>query len=209
MTTDQGVWSYAYNAAAGTLSGGQQEVSGINGIGIAFHYNSSANQDEMFLSAFGSPVTWQTRTDSLWKLTRTRGANHAWGGSGEVRVAIVTGAPSGDHDMDQIQIVGDTLYVGVGRRTINGYSGYWTSGSLSDFPPDTGFWSGGVGRTYGDSAYGGTICMIQNLNHVVNTQGSADTLHPTDTLKNLIVRDNGPYQSADNKLIVHSAGTRN
>src|SRR5438067_473832 len=65
MTTDQGVWSYAYDSTLGTLSGSKQEVSGINGIGIGFHVNSGTNKDEMFLTAFGSPVTWPTRTDSL------------------------------------------------------------------------------------------------------------------------------------------------
>src|SRR3954454_17802444 len=46
-------------------------------------------------------------------------ANHdgSWGGAGELKVPIVQNVPAGDHNLDNLQIVGNTLYVGVGDRT--------------------------------------------------------------------------------------------
>ncbi len=199
QTQNNGVWSYAYNKATGAISNPIHAVTGEGGIGIAFH-----GRNEMYLSEFGP-----NHFDSIYRLTGPD-AHGVWGGAGQVNVPIVSGIPVGDHDVDQIQIVGDTLYVGIGRRTINGYEGVWTSGSLDDYG-GKGFWSGGVGKTFGDCAYGGTIAMIKNLKHVVSKAGAANTLNPKYTWQQTIQGDTGPYKDVnlDNKLIVHSAGTRN
>ncbi len=195
MTIDAGPISYAYDPTTGNLSAPIMVAPSIRGIGIAFH------GADLYLSTFGG---------TIHKLKDGNG-NGVYGESGELDVAIVTGIPQGDHNIDQIQIAGDTLYVGIGRRTINGRFGAWTSGALDDLG-GKGFFSGGTGRTYGDSAYNGTIGWIQNLNSVVEQTGSANAWStiPPVLSQSLIQKDAGPFQTVGlGKLVVHSAGTRN
>jgi hypothetical protein len=195
MTTNQGVFSYVYDATTGALSSPVNAVPKAQGIGIAFHGNS------MYLSLFDGTVH---------KLDDANG-NGVWGEAGELDVAIVTGIPQGDHNTDQLLVVGNTLYVGIGRRTINGHVGAWTSGAIDDLG-GKGFFSGGIGRTYGDSAYNGTIAWIHDLTLVANRTGSANafTTEPPVLSPALIQHDDGPFLTQDpSKLVVHSAGTRN
>ena len=188
---NNGVQSYAYNKSTGTLSDSRQAVSGINGLGIAFHGG------DMYLSSLNG---------SIYKLTDSN-HNGIFGETNETKVAIVTGIPIGDHSVDNIQIKGNTLYVGIGLRTINGRRGEWTSGSHDDYG-GKGFWSGGIGKTWGDSAYGGTISWIQDLTKVADTTGSANVYGNT-TVTDALIHDASPFSNAVNKLTIHSAGTRN
>jgi hypothetical protein len=147
---------------------------------------------------------------TIRKLEDTNG-NGIWGETGELNVAIVTGIPQGDHNTDQIQIAGNTLYVGIGRRTINGHLGAWTSGTLDDLG-GKGFFYGGIGRTWGDSAYNGTIAWIRDLTQVANQTGSANAFvtEPPVLSQELIQHDHGPFTNEQpGKLVVHSAGARN
>jgi hypothetical protein len=101
--------------------------------------------------------------------------------------------------------------VGIGRRTTNGHVGAWTGGTIDDLG-GKGFFNGGIGRTYGDSAYNGTIAWIRDLTQVVNKTGSANafTTEPPVLSRRLIQFDTGPFTTVDSsKLVVHSAGTRN
>ena len=194
-TVDAGVVSFVYNPSNGTLSSPVNASPNVHGIGVAFH---------------GSHM-YQSSTDgSIHKLNDTNG-NGVWGETGELDVAIVTGIPQGDHNIDQIQIVGSTLYVGIGRRTINGHHGPWTGGVIDDFG-GKGFFNGGIGITFGDSAYNGTIGWIQDLSQVVDQAGSANafTTEPPTFSRHLILKDSGPFTAVGaGKLLVHSAGTRN
>lgn len=195
MTTDAGVISYAYDRATGALSAPINAAPGVRGIGIGFRDST------MYTSGFDG---------SIHKLTDDN-ANGVWGEAGELDVAIVTGIPQGDHNMDQIQIVGKTLYVGIGTRTINGQLGAYTSGSTDDLG-GTGFFGGGTGRTYGDSAYNGTIAWIRDLDAVVDQPGSANAFatRPPTLSRALIQEDAGPFSGGGpGSLVVHSAGTRN
>jgi hypothetical protein len=127
-----------------------------------------------------------TTPNALWRLTDEDG-DGAWGEApGETQVALVTGIPSHLHAVDQIQIRGLTLFVGIGTRTWDGGTG--TTASASD----------------GESAYGGTICWIQDLSQVPSATDAA-RVHG-----GAIQTDATPYTStAAGKLVVHSAGTRN
>ena len=197
MTIDAGPFSLAYDPSAGTLTSPVHVAPGVKGIGIGFH-----NAD-LFLTSSGD--------GTIHKLTDPNG-NGVFGESGELDVAIVTGLPQGDHNTDQIQISGNTLYVGIGRRTINGRFGAWTSGALDDLGGQGFFAKGGLGRTYGDSAYNGTIAWIRDLTAVVDQPASANawTTEPPTLSQALIQHDAGPFTNrAPGKLVVHSAGTRN
>lgn len=172
-----GVVSFAFDPSTGRLSD-RRAASDIDGLGVAFH----AARGEMYLSSF----------DSIWRLTDDDGDGR-WGEAGETRVAIVTGIPVGRHTADQIQIRGDTLYIGIGHRTMNGITG-----------SDDGF----GGDDFGESAYNGTISMIRDLNAVASVTDAARLLGPAD--QSTIQADASPFTStAVDKLVVHSAGTRN
>jgi hypothetical protein len=195
MTTDLGAYSFVYHPTTGAITSPVNAVPNVAGIGIAFHGNA------MYLTLMDG---------TIHKLTDANG-NGVWGEKGELNVAIVTGLPQGDHNTNQLQIVGDTLYVGIGRRTINGHMGAWTGGTIDDLGGQ-GFFFGGIGRTWGDSAYNGTIAWIQDLTQVVNKRGSANawTTNPPTLSRALIQHDEGPFTTQDpSKLVVHSAGTRN
>jgi len=188
-----GVDSYAYDKTTGTLTDLKHAVTGFPGIGLAFH------QNHMFLT---------TLDGNIVKLDDQNG-NGIWGEPGELNVRIVTGIPAGDHNPDQLLVQSNALYVGIGLRTTNGYSGRLTGGSIDDFGGQ-GFYYGGDGNTWGDSAYNGTISWIQDLTAVSDTAGSANAYADPTLTQYLIQRDDSPYKvTSTNKLIVHSAGTRN
>lgn len=195
MTADHGPIGFTWDAATATLSAPVDAAPSHPGLGIAFH---GAN---MYLSAFDG---------SIHKLADPNG-NGLWGEAGELDVAIVTGLPQGDHNTDQLQVIGNSLYVGIGRRTINGHAGAWTGQVIDDFGGH-GFARGGLGRTWGDSAYNGTIAWIADLRAVANTPASANgwnTTPPTLT-QALVQHDSGPFTlRGAGRLVVHSAGTRN
>jgi glucose/arabinose dehydrogenase len=195
MTADHGPIGFTWDAATATLSSPVSAAPAIHGLGIAFH---GAN---MYLSALNG---------SIHKLSDTNG-NGVWGEPGELDVAIVTGLPQGDHNTDQMQVIGNALYVGIGRRTINGHSGAWTGQVIDDFG-GSGFARGGLGRTWGDSAYNGVIAWIPDLRAVADTPSSANawnTTPPTLT-QALVQHDTGPFTlRGAGRLVVHSAGSRN
>src|SRR5262249_53805587 len=126
---------------------------------------------------------------------------------GEVKVPIVQNLPPGDHNVDNLQIVGNTLYVGIGDRTINGGTGLNTGGVLDDFG-GTGMFVGGAGKTFGESAYNGTISWIRDLSAVPNTPNAAGLFK--DTSQATIQTESAPFTSTDpGKLVVYAAGARN
>ncbi|WZO97963.1 hypothetical protein EP7_005015 [Isosphaeraceae bacterium EP7] len=197
ISTNSGITSYRYNWITGKLTSPVQALPSANGLGLAFH---------------GGDLYYSSMDGSLWKANDANG-NGLFGetGLGELKVALVTGIPIGDHGVDNIQIAGNTLYVGIGTRTINGQSGPLSSGALDDFG-NQGFFSGGPGNTWGDSSYNGTIAWIKDLGQVVNATNSANAFNtvPANISQALIQDDSGPVTKTDaGKLVVHSAGTRN
>jgi len=190
---NQGVDSFIYNNTTGTLNDRKQAVTGFPGIGLAFH------QNHMYLTTLDS---------SIVKLNDQNG-NGIWGEPGELSVRIATHIPTGDHNVDQLLVRGNSLYVGIGIRTTNGYSGEYTASSFDDYGGQ-GYGNGGLGKTWGDSAYNGTISWIQDLTAVADIEGSANAYVDPTLTQFLIQQDDSPFVlSAVNKLVVHSAGTRN
>ncbi|GAB4456132.1 MAG: hypothetical protein OHK0029_13550 [Armatimonadaceae bacterium] len=205
MTNSNGVWSFRYSRITGKLTEPRQAVAGIGGIGIGFHRRN------MYLSVWG-----EENTSAIAKLSDEDG-DGVFGEPGETFVRIVTGIPIEAHAANQIVIKGDTLFIGIGTRTYNGRRGDRTMGTLSDEPGDRGFFQGGRGFSWGDSALNGTICWIKDLNTVADVEGSANTYQDTRRTAFFIQADdspirhwiNPPAQEITDKLLVHSAGTRN
>jgi len=177
-TATQGVLSFAYARKTHELSDMKTAVN-INALGIGF------NHDTMYLSSGGNLVRLTDDND-----------NRVWGESGETNVNIVEGIPTGDHAVDHIKIRRNTLFVGIGNRTIDGYHEIFT-------PPYD---------SLGESSYGGSISWIQNLRAVPSIPNAAqlrdengNLLSNTDFITNA-----SPYTStAKDKLVVHSSGARN
>lgn len=196
MSHDAGIVSYRYNWATGKLSSAIRAVPSARGIGLGFH---------------GTDLYYSTMAGALVKATDDDGDGvYGETSQGELSVEIVRGIPVGDHTLDQIQVAGDTLYVGIGRRTIDGRTGPLSGGTIDDYGGQ-GFFSGGQGVTWGDSAYNGTIAWIRDLTQVADATDSANAFNvparpPT---RELVQEDVGPYSTAPGKLVVHSAGTRN
>jgi hypothetical protein len=109
MTVNAGPIRFAYNPATGALTSPVAAAPQVKGIGIGFH----------------GPTMYLSSTDGTIHKLKDDNGDGVWGGLGELDVAIVTGIPQGDHNTDQIQISGNSLYVGIGRRTINGHLGAW------------------------------------------------------------------------------------
>lgn len=178
-TSGQGVLSFAYNPNTKALSDMKTAVN-INALGIGFHNNT------MYLSSDGNLV----------RLTDDN-SDGAWGKAGETNVNIVEGIPTGDHAVDHIQIRGNTLYVGIGIRTIDGeYTKLFS-------PPND---------SLGESSYGGSISWIKDLTKVPSLTNAAQLRDQNgQLLSNTDFITNGtPYTSnAPDKLVVHSSGARN
>jgi hypothetical protein len=193
-TGNRGVRRAVYDPATG-LSGLTTILPSIRGNGIAFRTNANG-QNEIYLS---EPYTANNLGFSrLWKVVDSDGDGD-FTDTGTQTAAIVRGIPRDDHGLNHIQIVGDSLYVGNGVRTRNG--------DFQTFANDT----------FGESAYGGTILRIENLNNVATVTDSAGFFPatPTSTQYRSLVNGTDPVGSspftstADNKLRVFASGTRN
>ena len=215
--------SYGWNPLTKSLS--DRRGTGVAGMGVAFATHavpgSATPRSYMYVSHRVSGFD-----GTLSRYADTNG-NFAWGelAAGETNVDIVRGVPLGDHSMNHVQIAGNTLYVGIGARTINGRSGSNTAGNFHDEPAGPvsggGIFGGGKGFTYGETSYNGAIGWIQNLALVANTTSAAQLRDgPNGTSGNLLAgRDTflpgAPHatkpltSTAPDKLVVHSAGTRN
>jgi hypothetical protein len=217
------IFSFAYNRRTGLLF--DKRGTGVSGMGVAFASHvvpgTSTAADYMYVShrVNGYEAVLSRYTDS--------NHNFAWGegASGEVNVDLVRGVPLGDHSMNHIQIAGNqTLYVGIGVRTINGRNGSNTAGTFHDTPEgpvDGGIFAGQDGFTYGETSYNGSISRIANLTLVPNVTSAAQLRDgPNGTSGNLLAGRDAflpgaphatiPYTStAPDKLVVQSAGTRN
>ncbi|MCK6471413.1 MAG: C25 family cysteine peptidase [Planctomycetes bacterium] len=126
-------------------------------------------------------------TDNLAALIRLtdKDANGIYDEPGEDIVAIARGIPIGDHQLNNLVIVGDSLYAGIGTRSSNGL--------------------GDKGWSQGESSYNGTVCWIEDLTQVASTDNAAGLpASPSDT------NAGQPYSNtAANTLRVFASGTRN
>ncbi len=174
---------------------------GVNGsLGIAFHVTDLNNNGTPDVVMYASPAVPFVAgaeplplTQSIARLTDSDGDGN-WGEAGEVNQRIVTGLGVSDlHEVDQMQIRGNSLYVSIGSRTRTG-------GNVGEVggPPSS---------QDGEYAYTGAINWIRDLTLLNGDTTTANTAwfdianHATDTR---------PFTSTDqSKLTVYSTGFRN
>ena len=194
-----GIRRFDYDPGTGALSNRVDVFPSVQGNGIALRTNALGHT-EMYTSGSYTSANAPSRTLSRLRRFVDRDGDGVFGSVGDADAVIAQGIPRG-HSMNQIQILDDTLYVGNGTRTENG---------ALQTP---------AGDVFGESAFGGTILMIEDLDAVPTVDNAAGfpayLPDPTEAQYEAIIDGaapgtDAPYTStASNKLRVHSAGTRN
>ncbi len=190
---------FDYDPDSGALTN-RVDALALHAGGIAFHADAQGRPELYLTNTYTSANDPNAPLSRLIRYVDGDG-DGVFGGAGDSSAAIVHGVPSDVHWLDQIQIRGDTLFVGSGVRTRNG--------ALQS----------STGDAFGESAYGGAILVIDDLTQVptaANAAGfAAFPSDPTsaqyqDAIDGTTPGAEAPYTStAPDKLRVHSCGTRN
>lgn len=175
-----------------TTPGGGGYVNGS--LGLAFHQDPTLGTVMYVAPALTFGTNPQINiTQSIVRLTDDNGDGN-WGQPGELNQAIVNNLRMTDlHQVNQMQVRGNELYVGIGSRTRTG-------GEASEYP-------GTPNPDDGEFAYTGAINWIRDL-----TQLSSDTTTANLAGYNIVQHhtDTQAYTSTDTgKLTVYSTGFRN
>lgn len=165
-TYGQGILRYDYDPK-GSLSGGVRVVpqsttlvgSGVDGsLGLAFHNDPTLGMVMYFAPAVPFTGGGGVKTidpQSIVRVTDTNG-DGMWGDVGDVNQIVVENLEvTRLHEIDQMQVRGDTLFVSIGSRTQNGGTTTPSNGDQSN---------------PGETIYSGTVSFIEDL-----TQISGDT----------------------------------
>lgn len=201
-TFGAGIRRFDYDPAGGISNGvtvvpaATSSQGGVDGsLGIAFHQDATLGT-VMYIAPSvpfgGGGGIGTNETQSIVRLTDTNG-DGTWGGTGDVNQAVVNNLQvTRLHQVNQMQVHGNRLYVGIGSRTQNG--GITTP-------------SNGDQSNVGEHAYTGAVNFIDDL-----TQLSGDTA--TANLAGFTIAnhksDTQMFTSTDaGKLRVFSTGLRN
>jgi glucose/arabinose dehydrogenase len=190
LTNQTTVWSRPNDFANGIVNGS---------LGIAFHEDAILGTVMYIAPAVTSGFDVSLNfTQSIIRLTDSD-QDGSWGEAGEVNQAIVNNLRVTDlHQVNQMVVRGDTLYVGIGSRTRTGGQVNGIPQSELDGPPNP---------DDGEFAYTGSINWIRDL-----TLLSGDSTTPNIAGHNIISHhtDTTPFTSNDEgKLTVYSTGYRN
>lgn len=181
------VWSRPADNAAGQLNGS---------LGVAFHQDPTLGTVMYIAPAVSSNFNpTLNRTQSIVRLTDNDG-DGAWGetGGGEVNQAIVNNLRVTDlHQVNQLLVDGNRLYVGIGSRTRTG-------GQVSEY-------DGAPNADDGEYAYTGSINWIRDLTQL---SGNTSTANVAGFTINQHHTNAQSFTSTDvSKLTVYSTGFRN
>jgi hypothetical protein len=195
-----GIRRFEYAPATGLLTNRVDVIPSVRGNGIELRVNDHG-QTELYASESYVSANAPSRTLSRLRRFVDADGDGAFGSVGDIDAAIAQGMLGGFHALNQIQILGDALFVGHGTRTLNGAR------------------QGVDGDLFGDSAFGGALLMIEDLDDVATADAAAGfpgyVPHPNDAQYQDLIEGaapgaEAPYTStAPNKLRVHSAGARN
>jgi glucose/arabinose dehydrogenase len=203
-TFGEGVWRYNYSANGSLTSGvkvvepGVANTGGVEGsLGIAFHQDPTLGL--VMYIAPAVPFTGGAGFDDLATQTIVRltdaGGNGVFGDElGDVNQVIVNNVQVClQHQINQMQVIDNSLYVAIGTRTSNGGVDDPLNGGDQTYP--------------GETAYNGAVNFIDDLTLLssdtttTNVAGFSITNYQTDTQA---------FTSSDaGKLRVFSTGFRN
>jgi glucose/arabinose dehydrogenase len=160
------------------------EAPGGTALGIAFHGGN------MYVTQQTKYVYPGPAVGCIWRLGDSNG-NGIYGETGETRIKIVSGITNVSHHIDQLQVLGDRLFVSIGSRTSDGISDSNKSSAGSPVTVD------------GETAWTANVCSIDDLNLVPDSENAAGF---TDAE----VVAGAPFTSLDpGKLRVWASGLRN
>jgi hypothetical protein len=151
---DHGVRRMDYDPVTGALSKLVDVLPSVVGHGIAFHTGELGQAETCPSEGYASANAPSKRLSRL-PCDVDVDADGILGAAGDASAEIVHGFARDDHGLNQIQIHGDTLFVGNGVRTRNG--------AVQTF----------TGDTFSGSACVGTILTINDLNAVATTANAA------------------------------------
>lgn len=189
---------YAYDYAAGALSNQRLiwanaspvDAGVVGSLGVAVHHDTTLNKDVLY---FPEAVTFiggfnsggNHRVQSLRRLADNDG-DGTWGEAGELNQQILTNVQvTVAHQINQVQIKGNSLYLSIGSQTVPGNN---------------------------ETAYTGNINWIQNVNTLGAGANAAgfDTPAGNGLGQDGYHLDKRPFTSTDaGKLRVWSTGMRN
>ena len=196
-----GVRRLEYDATTGTLTNLVSVLPSVTGNGIAFHLDAQGRWGMYLTDRYDSANASAAQMSRLSRYVDSDGDGD-FDGPGDMSAAIVLGTPAGGHALQQIQFLGDTLYVGSGTRTQNG-----------------ALQTRAGGDAFGEPAYGGALLLIEDVTLVPTSANAAGfpAYLPDPTLLEYeqIINGIAPgaaaplTSSASDKLRVHSSGLRN
>lgn len=194
-TFANGVWRFDYSEA-GVLSNGSQLMT-QGSLGIAFHDDATLGTVMYVAPAvpFGGGGGFATvETQSILRVTDTNN-DGTWGGAGDVNQAVVDNLRvTRLHQVNQLQVDGDRLYVAVGSSTQTGGDPTNTAQNGDQSNPGETQFTGGV-------AFINDLTLLSGDTATANTAGFTIANQKTDT--------QGFTSTDDSKLRVFSTGFRN
>ena len=118
-TATGGVFRFDYDPVGGLSN--QTKVSNNGSTSVAFHQDSAAGRTYMYLTDVPNIFVPGTPAPGIMRRLTDSNDDGTWGGGGDINQVVVNTIPIvGQHRMNQIQIEGDSLYVGIGSLTTNG-----------------------------------------------------------------------------------------
>jgi glucose/arabinose dehydrogenase len=182
--SDEGIVRFDYSPT-GILTN-KTKVNATPSTSVAFHQDPTLGAVMYITDAvdiFGAGAT--VNNGVLRRMTDTNGDGQ-WGGAGDVNQQIVNNVPvEREHRMNQLQILGNSLYMGIGTLTTDGHNEAAYTGTVS--------WIEDLTTLSGDT----TTTNIAGFNEAFVTAGV-----PSNSIT--------PMTSTDpSKLRVHSIGLRN
>ena len=202
-TFSSGIWSFDYDPNGVSILSNANQIlpagSGIAGsLGIALHQDASLGTvlylapSVPFQGASGIPVL---ANQSIVRLTDANG-DGTWGGSGDLNQTLIDNiSVNQHHQVDQLKVQGDQLFVAIGTKT--------QFGGINIPDP-------------GEAAHNGTVSFIGDLNQLSATATNQSAFTYVDltgdgAVDNSDVRaDTQAFTSNDDiKLRVYSTGFRN
>ena len=182
--SDEGIVRFDYSPT-GALAN-KTKVHATPSTSVAFHQDPTLGTVMYITDAvdiFGAGAT--VNNGVLRRLTDTNG-DGTWGGAGDVNQQLVNNVPvEREHRMNQLQVLGNSLYMGIGTLTTDGHN---------------------------EAAYTGTLSWIEDLTALSGNTTTANLAGFNEAFVTAGVPSNSitPLVSTDpSKLRVHSIGLRN
>ena len=219
-TQTAGVLVFDYDPVSGLSSGVRavpQADSSVNGadgaLGVAFHQDAVHG-----LVMYYAPNTFGASVSDELSLRRANDSNGdgVFGGPGDTLnqtiIDNLRARGEGAHRLNNMAVVGDTLFLNIGSRTQNGGvdtdARFEAGQARGGLQAGGGYSSGGETSAFGEYAYTGAVNFIEDLNQIGAGLNAAGFAIPSTEEGHALATE--PFTSLDpGKLRVYATGMRN